>query len=163
MTAPVDGAYLSDRAGLGQRSRPPSPAAGEPGRSAAPALAAPHRDAYLTYEIYSAPIEYSESIEYIDKQRLAHQATAAAIRKGSLIRSASCEVCGVSCKPDAHHDDYDAPLSIRWLCRACHMGAHESRRPFVTVLIEGKAETITRAEEAALFAATMVPYLEALS
>lgn len=34
-----------------------------------------------------------------------------------------CEVCG-ELKVDAHHDDYERPLDVRWLCRKHHMEHH---------------------------------------
>lgn len=34
-----------------------------------------------------------------------------------------CERCGVL-RADRHHDDYDKPLEIRWLCRRCHRRHH---------------------------------------
>lgn len=45
-----------------------------------------------------------------------------AIRDGVLIRK-PCEVCGAK-KVDAHHDDYERPLSVRWLCRRHHNQHH---------------------------------------
>lgn len=38
-----------------------------------------------------------------------------------------CERCGA---PSAHkhHDDYDKPLDITWLCVRCHVGLHVSER-----------------------------------
>jgi len=32
-------------------------------------------------------------------------------------------VCGAE-KSDAHHDDYAAPLAVRWLCRTHHFQHH---------------------------------------
>ncbi len=46
------------------------------------------------------------------------------IANRKLDRPKKCEVCGVKCKPDAHHDDYAKPFSVRWLCRSCHMKRH---------------------------------------
>lgn len=34
-----------------------------------------------------------------------------------------CEVCGAE-TVDAHHDRYDEPLNIRWLCRSHHIKLH---------------------------------------
>lgn len=47
-----------------------------------------------------------------------------AIRDG-MIQRRPCEVCGAP-RAQAHHADYSAPLSIRWLCRTCHWEHHRS-------------------------------------
>lgn len=58
-----------------------------------------------------------------DKRRVrAHSAVARAIRSGALVRQ-PCESCGDTTSV-AHHDDYDKPLSVRWLCQACHKRHH---------------------------------------
>jgi hypothetical protein len=57
----------------------------------------------------------------------AHAATRSAIRRGLVVKQ-PCEVCGAP-DTDAHHDDYDRPLMVRWLCRLHHGRAHaEARR-----------------------------------
>jgi hypothetical protein len=43
-----------------------------------------------------------------------------AIRNGTLVRPGRCEDCGTRCFPDAHHEDYDRPLEVEWLCKKCH-------------------------------------------
>lgn len=43
-----------------------------------------------------------------------------AVRAGSVIRPASCSICGNTCKPDGHHYDYSKPLDVIWACRECH-------------------------------------------
>lgn len=58
--------------------------------------------------------------------RLAHRAVAAALRAGTLTRG-KCEVCG-SLRVEAHHDDYSAPLMVRWLCRLHHQQHHALER-----------------------------------
>lgn len=45
-----------------------------------------------------------------------------AILKGRLTRG-PCESCG-SEKSEAHHPDYNKPLDVTWLCRACHAKEH---------------------------------------
>jgi protein-arginine kinase activator protein McsA len=53
-------------------------------------------------------------------------AVKAAIKRGELIRPMLCEGCGQQRSVDAHHDDYSKPLSVRWLCRACHQEHHNA-------------------------------------
>ena len=50
-----------------------------------------------------------------------------AIRDGILIKS-RCEVCG-SESTQAHHDDYNFPLKIRWLCAKHHAEWHKHNTP----------------------------------
>jgi len=60
------------------------------------------------------------------KKVWAHQAVRSGIRRG-LIRPRPCEVCGER-QVDAHHEDYDRPLAVRWLCRKHHKEAHKQPR-----------------------------------
>ena len=52
----------------------------------------------------------------------AHLAVQRALTAGALVKGA-CEVCGETVV-DAHHDDYDRPLAVRWLCRRHHTRLH---------------------------------------
>ena len=52
-----------------------------------------------------------------------HSQVARAINKGTLVRS-PCERCGDP-KSVAHHDDYDKPLDVTWLCQPCHKQRHK--------------------------------------
>jgi ribosomal protein S27AE len=59
-----------------------------------------------------------------DKRRqLAHTAVARAIRAGELVRN-PCTRCGEK-KSVAHHEDYDKPLEVMWLCQPCHKQRHK--------------------------------------
>lgn len=44
-------------------------------------------------------------------------------KETGVIEPKPCEVCG-EIEVDAHHDDYEKPLEIRWLCRTCHLKLH---------------------------------------
>lgn len=59
-------------------------------------------------------------------KRWAHMATASALRRGLLVRQ-PCEVCR-SEDVDAHHDDYERPTKVRWLCRKHHKAEHARLR-----------------------------------
>ena len=43
-------------------------------------------------------------------------------RRGKLVQQ-PCEYCGDP-HSQIHHDDYDKPLEVRWLCRPCHLKRH---------------------------------------
>ena len=59
-----------------------------------------------------------------DKRRTAaHNAVARAIRNGSLFRL-PCIRCKAE-KSIAHHEDYDKPLEVMWLCQPCHKQRHK--------------------------------------
>jgi len=52
----------------------------------------------------------------------AHLAVQRALVSGALQKQ-RCEVCGHAAV-DAHHDRYDEPLNVRWLCRRHHVRLH---------------------------------------
>jgi predicted DNA-binding protein YlxM (UPF0122 family) len=65
----------------------------------------------------------------------AHDLLETAIKQGIVRRKSQCEKCGNSgCFKDgrsriqAHHDDYNKPLTVRWLCQKCHHQWHKHNR-----------------------------------
>lgn len=66
--------------------------------------------------------------EKYPEKYLAKNAVANAIRSGRLVRPSNCEVCGIDCKPQGHHDDYSKKLDVRWLCVRCHNDFHNTVR-----------------------------------
>ena len=44
------------------------------------------------------------------------------VKRGLLIKY-PCEVCG-EVKVEGHHDDYDKPYEVRWLCKKHHHDHH---------------------------------------
>jgi ribosomal protein S27AE len=68
--------------------------------------------------------EVSNAWRKIDKRReKCHSAVTRAIRSGELIRQ-PCVKCGDK-KSLAHHEDYDKPLDVVWLCQPCHKQRHK--------------------------------------
>ena len=59
-----------------------------------------------------------------DKRRnQCHNAVARAIKSGELTRL-PCIRCGET-KSLAHHENYDEPLNVVWLCQPCHKQRHK--------------------------------------
>lgn len=56
------------------------------------------------------------------KSYLAHLLVRNVLRIGVLERQ-PCVVCG-ALKVDAHHEDYDKPYDVVWLCRKHHRALH---------------------------------------
>ena len=55
-----------------------------------------------------------------DSQKIrAHNMVSRAVRAGALVRQ-PCEHCGSTESIEAHHEDYDKPLDVMWLCPRCH-------------------------------------------
>jgi hypothetical protein len=74
-----------------------------------------------------------EELPEIIRQRV-QQCVYRAIREGVLVIK-PCEVCGAHPTETqsngrtrrgvvAHHDDYNQPLNVRWLCKPCHIRWH---------------------------------------
>ena len=60
------------------------------------------------------------------EQYEAYKKLSVATRNGSLVRM-PCEVCSEK-KSEAHHDDYEKPLEVRWLCKKHHAEHHKQER-----------------------------------
>lgn len=53
-----------------------------------------------------------------------HNAVMRAIKKGTLQRANTCQICAKQGKTEAHHHDYTRTLKVVWLCPACHRAYH---------------------------------------
>jgi ribosomal protein S27AE len=69
-------------------------------------------------------VEVTKAWKAADKRRQkAHNAVRREILAGRLLKD-SCSRCG-SEKSLAHHEDYDKPLQVIWLCQPCHKQRHK--------------------------------------
>jgi hypothetical protein len=46
------------------------------------------------------------------------------MKSGKIIKPTSCNVCHKERPIDGHHEDYNDPLGIIWLCKPCHTKHH---------------------------------------
>jgi len=58
-----------------------------------------------------------------------------------LIEKKPCEKCGEK-KSEAHHEDYNKPLDIVWLCKRCHKQRHQQIRRETENPLNNKKSTI---------------------
>lgn len=57
----------------------------------------------------------------------AHNIVNNALRDKKLVKSLSCECCGIFTESlHAHHCDYSKPLELLWLCSPCHKTWHRN-------------------------------------
>jgi hypothetical protein len=66
--------------------------------------------------------------ETFPKAAYARMAIKNAITRGRLSRG-PCETCGEARLVHGHHDDYDKPLYVRWLCPRHHADWHQANGP----------------------------------
>ncbi len=58
------------------------------------------------------------------ERRAAQVRLSNAVRDGRVLKWPVCELPECNLKPEAHHPNYSAPLSVVWLCPAHHKQAH---------------------------------------
>lgn len=46
---------------------------------------------------------------------------------GIIQRPSKCQGCGRKVFTVRHHEDYDQPLNVLWLCGSCHVRRHKGR------------------------------------
>jgi ribosomal protein S27AE len=82
------------------------------------------RDRAKNPDRQKANIAITKAWRQEDKRRgQCHSAVSYAIKTGELVRK-NCERCGNE-NSLAHHEDYDKPLMVNWLCQPCHKQRHK--------------------------------------
>lgn len=79
----------------------------------------------------------------LTKMSRAHYRVALAVRTGVLVRPTACEECGSEPPPNRrgaaqiqahHHNGYEDPLDVQWLCPTCHL--KENRKAYAGLPVE---------------------------
>lgn len=89
------------------------------------------RQCYYDYAKYLLPKEehscYGKGMPIEERQkRIAARSILNHYLRDKKIKRQPCEVCGNE-RTEAHHDNYDKPLEVRWLCFSCHRKWHKGQ------------------------------------
>jgi hypothetical protein len=68
---------------------------------------------------------HRRSAEKYPERVLARTKLNNAIRSGKIQRPNKCSVCMTVGKIQAHHDNYNEPFVVKWLCTSCHRKEHK--------------------------------------
>lgn len=77
-----------------------------------------------TYEQKKKWNENQKSLEDYARKHRAHCLLNKYIGQGKIIKPERCQICDSKRKIEGHHHDYDKPLEVIWVCRACHAAIH---------------------------------------
>jgi ribosomal protein S27AE len=88
------------------------------------------RDRAKNPDRIKASIEITKAWRSEDKRRSkCHRSVSNAIKSGELNRL-PCVRCGEE-KSLAHHENYDEPLNVMWLCQPCHKQRHKEIKELI--------------------------------
>jgi hypothetical protein len=68
-------------------------------------------------------LEYMQRHNALHPERRKARNAISSLKQQGRLEPQPCEKCGDT-KTQAHHDDYNKPLEIRWFCSACHCNYH---------------------------------------
>lgn len=71
---------------------------------------------------------YPWSCHALNPKFRARQKLRAAIKRGIIVRPVTCPQCGTEGMVEAHHENYDEPYAVTWLCKPCHVAHHRKQR-----------------------------------
>jgi hypothetical protein len=88
--------------------------------------------AYYGTDDYRAANKDRQKARLVDpverRKHNARNALYAAVVKGDVERPNRCQGCGILGPVHGHHEDYEKPLDVVWLCRPCHAKRHDGYR-----------------------------------
>lgn len=81
-----------------------------------------------------------------DKQR-ARKLLYGRIKTFPQIRPTACEGCGRIGRVAGHHEDYDKPFDVAWLCPSCHGAAHVRMKRIAHTIVAALSESLCKSGE----------------
>lgn len=86
------------------------------------------------------------------EKRRVHDRTMYAVETGKLIRPNECSTCQKKCIHHAHHEDYNKPMDVIWLCSSCHFYLHHKSKHYAERTSEktSKEDAMFRTQEETL-------------
>lgn len=63
-----------------------------------------------------------------DKRYIARKILNLAIKSGMMVRPNNCSICRLQIMVEGHHEDYNKPLDIIWVCKNCHWEIHRKKK-----------------------------------
>lgn len=74
-------------------------------------------------------LETTRKYEANNKEKIsAQRKVRKAVLAGKIIRPEHCEICKCEGKVQGHHEDYNKPLEVIWMCSKCHIYHHQEYR-----------------------------------
>ena len=61
------------------------------------------------------------------KRQIARSYLGAYVKRGKITKPDVCSRCDSTDRIHGHHEDYDKPLEVVWVCHPCHMDIHGKR------------------------------------
>ena len=64
----------------------------------------------------------------------AHTVVRRAIKSGKITKPDRCQICGKVGEVQAHHEDYNKPLEVIFVCSNCHGMIHRYKNAFIRAI-----------------------------
>ena len=78
------------------------------------------KDCHARYQREWRP-KYSGLSDVAKKKNICRSYANVYEHRGKLKRRSSCERCNLRRVLEKHHEDYEKPLDVQWLCKECHL------------------------------------------
>lgn len=79
-----------------------------------------NRDKILKNQLIKQKLRYNNNPVYRNK-KIVRAKTSKNIK---IPKKKLCEICNINIAKEKHHEDYNKPLEIKFLCRDCHLKLH---------------------------------------